>query len=221
MENNYLIMSGDTVTAIWKNGKLFIINEQLLPLYLKYVHNADMWLETRAIDSQRANSKLLKQVLQLKETDDINTVSYVNAATVTDNYWIKPLGSKLTYADIRFSDDCFSDLALKGDCSSFNDAVNSKSYRTPELTNTGSFEKCWKLTGGKWWMIKRANQNELFSELFIYHFGTELGLNMAFYNKSGEDIKTLDFTDGAAVNLEPAFSFLGITKNMKTHTVSL
>lgn len=208
MERNYLIMSGDTITAKWENRKLSVINEKLLPLYLKRVHDADMWLETRAIDSHRANSRLLKKALRLKEKDDINTVIHVNAATITDNYWIKPLDSDLAYGDIRFSDDYFSDLALKGDYSSFNDAANSNSGRTPELTNIGSFEKCWKLIDGKWWMIKTANQNELFSELFIYHFGKASGLNMALYEKSGNNIRTLDFTDGASVNFEPAFSFM-------------
>lgn len=208
MGRNYWIMSGDTITAKWEDRKLSVINETLLPLYLKRVQDADLWLETRAIDSHRANSRLLKKALRLKEKDDINTVIHVNAATITDNYWIKSLDSHLTYGDIRFSDDYFSDLALKGDYTSFNDAANSESGRTPELTNIGSFEKCWKLIDGRWWMIKTANQNELFSELFIYHFGRALGLNMAIYEKSGNNIKTLDFTSGASVNFEPAFSLM-------------
>lgn len=209
MEMNYLIMSGDIVTAKWENRRLTVIDEKLLPLYLKYIQNADMWLETRAIDSHRANSRLLKKALRLKEKDDISTVIHVNAATITDNYWIKPLDSGLSYKDIRFSDDYFSELALRGDYTSFNNAANSKSAKTPELTNIGSFEKCWKLIDGKWWMIKKENNDEMFSELFIYHFGKEIGLNMAVYEKSANDIKTLDFTDGASVNFEPAFSFMG------------
>lgn len=209
MEMNYLIMSGDTVTAKWENGKLTVINDQLLPLYLRYIHNPDMWLETRAIDSHRANSRLLKKALLLKEKNDLCTVIHVNAATITDNYWIKPIDSELTYNDIRFSDDYFADLALKGDYSSFNNAANSKSDKTPELTNTGSFEKCWRLLDGKWWMFKRANNNELFSELFIFHLGKELGMKMAVYERAEQDIKTLDFTDNAYVNFEPAFAFMG------------
>jgi len=67
-----------------------------LPLYLKRVHDANAWLESRAIDSHRANSRLLKKALQLKEKDDISTVLHVNGATITDTYWIKPLDSDLT-----------------------------------------------------------------------------------------------------------------------------
>ena len=108
-----------------------------------------MWLETRAIDRHRANSRLLKKALRLAEKDDISTVIHVNGATITDNYWIRPLDSALRYEDIRFSDDYFSNLALKGTYNIFNRAANSNRSRTPELTNVGSFEKCWKLKDGK------------------------------------------------------------------------
>ena len=121
---NYYIMSGDTAVAKWENGELTVLNDTLLPLFLKRVHNAELWLETRAIDSHRANSRLLKKALRLKEKDDISTVIHVNGATITDNYWIKPLDSDLTYADVKFSDDYFARLALKGTYDSFNRAAN-------------------------------------------------------------------------------------------------
>lgn len=208
-DRSYYIMSGNTTTAKWENNRLEVYNDSLLPLYLKRVSNADMWLATRAIDSHRANSRLLKKALRLKERDDISTVLYVNAATVTDNYWIKPLDSKLTYADVRFSDDYFAGLALKGSYAGFNSAANSKRTNTPELTNTGSFEKCWRLIDGKWWMFKSANHGEQFSELFIYRLGKALGMNMALYERGDKCVKTLDFTNGASVNFEPAFTFMG------------
>lgn len=208
-KNNYEIMSGDIVVAIWQNGELIIKNEDLLPLYLKRIHNADMWLETRAIDSHRANSRLLKKALRLAEKDDISTVAHVNAATITDNYWIRPIGSDLTYNDVKFSDDYFSNLALKGNYDSFNKAANSKKSRTPELTNVGSFEKCWKLRDNKWWMYKKATHNEMFSEIFVYELGKELGFNMAIYERGSGFIKSLDFTKGASVNFEPASTFMG------------
>ena len=62
MGRNYWIMSGDTITAKWEDRKLSVINETLLPLYLKRVQDADLWLKTRAIDSHRANSRLLKKL---------------------------------------------------------------------------------------------------------------------------------------------------------------
>ena len=206
---NYEILSGNMVVAIWQDNKLTVMDETLLPLYLRKFQNADMWLETRAIDSHRANSRLLKKALRLVEKDDISTVIHVNGATITDNYWIREIGSQLTYHDVNFSDDYFSNLALKGNYDSFNRAANSKRSKTPELTNVGSFEKCWKLRDGKWWMYKKASHDEMFSELFVYELGKALGMNMALYERGEGCIKSLDFTDGASVNFEPASSFMG------------
>ena len=208
-KQNYEILSGDTLVAVWQNNTLTVQNESLLPLYLKRISNADLWLETRAIDSHRANSRLLKKALRLAEKDDISTVIHVYGATITDNYWIRPIGSAMTYNDVRFNDDYFSTLALKGTYNSFNRAANSKRSKTPELTNTGSFEKCWKLRDGKWWMYKRATHDEAFSELFICELGRALGMNMATYERGDGCVKSLDFTDGASVNFEPASAFMG------------
>ncbi|MBO5933877.1 MAG: hypothetical protein J6Q94_00145 [Clostridia bacterium] len=207
-KKNYEILSGNTVVAVWQDGNLEVINKDLLPLFLKRISDADMWLETRAIDSHRANSRLLKKALRLAEKDDISTVAHVNAATITDNYWIRPVGSDLTFDDVRFTDDYFSNLALKGTYDSFNKAATSKKSRTPELTNVGSFEKCWKIRDGKWWMFKKATHSEMFSELFVYELGLVLGFNMAVYERGDGCIKSLDFTDGASVNFEPASTFM-------------
>ena len=206
---SYEILSGDTLVAVWQDNKLTVVNEVLLPLYLKKIQNADLWLEMRAIDSHRANSRLLKKALRLVEKDDISTVVHVNGATITDNYWIRESGSNLTYNDVKFSDDYFSNLALKGNYDSFNKAANSKRSKTPELTNVGSFEKCWKLRDGKWWMYKKATHEELFSELFVYELGKALGMNMAIYERGDGCIKSLDFTEAASFNFEPASTFMG------------
>lgn len=208
-KNIFEILSGDTVVAVWKNGKLTVKNEALLPLYLKRVKNAELWLETRAIDSHRANSRLLKKALRLAEKDDVSTVIHVNGATITDNYWIRPIGSDLIYDDVKFTDDYFSNLALKGNYNSFNRAANCRRSKTPELTNVGSFEKCWKLRDGRWWMYKKATHDEIFSELFVYELGSALGMNMAVYERGDKCIKSLDFTNSASLNFEPASSFMG------------
>ncbi len=204
-----LIMNCDTVVGEWKNNELHITNDDRIPLYLRNTHNVEAWLESRAIDSHRANSRLLKKALRLTEKDDIGTVISVHAVSITDTYWAKPLDSTLTYDDVKFDNDYFSNLALKGNYDSFNRAVNSKNNKTPELTNIGSFEKCWKLINSEWWMYKKADHNELFSELCTYELGCALGMNMAEYKKGDKCIKTKDFTNNASVNFEPAHSFMG------------
>ena len=205
---NFYIMSKDIAVSKWQDNSLEIINEKLLPLYFRYSHDVFKWIKSRAIDSKRPNSRLLKKALRMTAKDDISTVLSVNAATITDNYWIKPLDSDLTYEDVRFDNDYFANLALAGNYDSFNRVANSKTSKTPELTNIGSFEKCWKLRKGQWWMHKKANHDEMFSELFIYKLGVELGFKMAEYERGNSIIKTKDFTDNALVNFEPAFNIL-------------
>ncbi|GHV25570.1 hypothetical protein FACS189465_3500 [Clostridia bacterium] len=207
---NILIMNDNNIVAVYENNNLEIIDSQRLPIYLLRTCNVENWLSMRAVDKHRANSRLLKKALKLKEKDDINTVVHVNAVTITDSYWVKPIGSLFKYEDVRFDNDLFSDVALLGDYDSLNKAVNSKQNKSPELTNIGSFEKCWKLHNGKWWLYKRANQFEMYSELFAYKLGLSLGMNMAIYEKyDNACIRTRDFTDNAHVNFEPAYSFMG------------
>lgn len=202
------VMNKDIRVAVYKNDVLEILNAQLAPYYLVKTKHLESWLEHRAIDSHRVNSRLLKKALRLKEKDDFNTVISVNAVTITDTYWVKEIGSSLTYEDVRFKDDFFAELALSGGYDNFNNASNSKNKRTPELTNTGSFEKCWKLINGAWFMYKTANDMQMFSELFTYKLGKKLGFNMADYQMGEGYIKTRDFTNNAGVNFEPMFDYV-------------
>ena len=199
------LMSGDTLIAVIKNSEIIDCNEALLPLYLKRTRDIESWLASRAIDSHRTNSRLLKKVLRLRTSDDAETALAVNAATITDRYWFKPEGAELCWKDVRFKENFFDKLALRGDPDSFS----RKPSRTPELTNTGSFEKCWRLIDGAWWMYKSGNQMEYFSELFICRLGEKLGLDMAHYEMDGNYIRSMDFTHGAQVNFEPVSSLMG------------
>lgn len=135
---DFYIMSKDIAVARWQDNSLEILNENLLPLHFRYAHDVFKWIKSRAIDSKRSNSRLLKKALRMTAKDDISTVLSVNAATITDNYWIKPINSNLTYADVRFDNDYCSNLALTGNYDSFNRVANSKTSKTPELTNIGN-----------------------------------------------------------------------------------
>lgn len=198
------IMSEDTVTATVKNGEITEYNEKLVPLYLKRTKDVEGWLASRAIDQHRTNSRLLKKALRLRTADDAQTALAVNAATVTDRYWFRPEGSTACYEDIRFKENYFDSLALRGD----PDGFSHKPSRTPELTNTGSFEKCWRLIDGTWWMYKSGNQNEYFSELFICRLAEKLGFPVAHYEMDNGYIRTRDFTNGARLNFEPLSSLM-------------
>lgn len=63
------LMLEDRPVAIIKNGLIIESVDALLPLYLKRTRNVEGWLASRAIDSHRVNSRLLKKALRLKAVD--------------------------------------------------------------------------------------------------------------------------------------------------------
>ncbi|MDR0914232.1 MAG: hypothetical protein LBM65_03610 [Oscillospiraceae bacterium] len=205
MQLNGKIMCEDYVVATVCNGVLNIVDEARVPLYLKRTGDAEAWLKGRAIDAHRTNSRLLKRALRLSSYDDLSAVLKVNAATVTDRYWFKPDGQTLVYYDVRFKNNEFASLALRGDPNSFNKAYSP----TPELTNVGSYEKCWLLQDNGFCMVKFGNELERFSEVFISKLGQALGLPMAHYTAQGDTVTSPDFTNGAAVNFESAAGLVG------------
>jgi len=206
-----LLLSRDTVIAKIINDTLEPVAPALLPLKLQRTGAVQAWLESRAIDAHRTHSRLLKKVLRLAQRDDLTTVLAVNAATITDAYWVKPIDdTTTTYADVRFTFNRFDELALTGNF----DSLNQKPSRTPELTNIGSYEKCWLLRGEPikyWWLKKAGLPREQFSEVLASRLGRALGLSVVNY--SGEDsfVRCRDFTDGATVNFEPAEGIVGET----------
>ncbi|MFQ8997124.1 hypothetical protein [Allofournierella massiliensis] len=140
------LMCGDTVAAHIQSHAVIPVEPNLVPLCFRHGGDIEGWLEHRAIDARRTHSRLLKKVLRLRKRDDLSTALHFNAATITDNYWVRPEGSDLVWENVRFRDNDFADLALKGTLADFS----KKPSRTPELTNTGSFEKCWRLENGEW-----------------------------------------------------------------------
>lgn len=66
---NGFLMSRDSILAEIQNGNISKIhNSTLLPIYIARTHELRHWLETRAIDAQRRNARLLKKVLCLIES---------------------------------------------------------------------------------------------------------------------------------------------------------
>ena len=62
------LMSEDKVIATVKKGEIIDYDEALIPFYLKRTKYMEGWLASRAIDTHRTNSRLLKRcdfVLQI------------------------------------------------------------------------------------------------------------------------------------------------------------
>lgn len=208
------IMSGDIKVAVIENNEVRSYNS-LAPTYIKNYGNFVNWLKIRSIDTHRTNSRLLRKILRLRTAEEESISMSVYGVTITDNYWVKEKGSLLKYKDVVFKDDLFSDLALKGDTYLFSCSVPRDSL-TPELTNIGSYEKCWKYHNGMWVLYKTGTDYEKFSELFVCFLGKELGFNMADYIVKDGFILSKDFTNRSSdkvgkninMNFQPAYSYV-------------
>ena len=194
------VMSYDDVVAEFDHGNLAFIDEVRCPLMIKRTHRLEPFLKSRAIDSGRTNSRLLKKVLNIHEDEDelVSLCSY--AASISDSYWFKPKHSKLNYKDVSFNSDIFFDVSLKG----LINIYPNKIVLTPELTTNGSFEKGWKNINGEWWLYKIGTQEEKFSELFYSTLFEILGLKTAHYEIDEGYIRSKNFAIN--YNFEPMSS---------------
>ena len=211
MDFDGYLMSGDLAVAEIKRGRITPLDKDRMPLYLISYDDLDGWIDGRAIDRHRTNSRILKKVLRLTDSSDAAAVLRAHAATITDNYWLRSDAElSLTYDAIRFSEDTFAEIALTGRFSSYSKEYSDEQIRrgSPELTNIGSYEKCWRIIDGSWWLYKSESAQERFSELLISALGSRLGFSMAEYLPDGEFVKTRDFTEGR-YNFEPAKAIMG------------
>ena len=142
---------------------------------------------------------------------DLNTWLEMRAA---DNYWVRFDGEPATrWEDARLFQDNLAELALRGRPTASTQPLRCS---TPELTNTGSYEKCWKLENGRWVMHKRGTPEEIFSEAFAAELGKLLGFPMAEYWAAEDCVVTRDFTAGQ-FNLEPMAYLTGEDEDYGTN----
>lgn len=211
MEYNGYLLSGNTPVAQIRRGQIVPLDKSRMPLYLLAGGKLEDWLVSRAIDRHRPNSRILKKVLRLTDSSDSAAALRVHGATITDNYWIRSESEDaLDYEAVRFKEDTFAEIALTGSFSSYSRVYENARIAagSPELTNIGSYEKCWRIWNGGWWLYKSGTPTERFSELFIAKLGEAASLSMAAYLPEGDFVKTPDFTEGL-YNYEPAASLVG------------
>lgn len=195
-----LLMSGDRVAAKFFEGVLTYINEGICPLYIKRTGNIERFMASRCLDLSRPNARILLKFLKISNKSESLIPLYSYGACISDDYWFKPSGSKKTYKDIRFDNDLYSDVALNGLIPQFGSFASP----SPELTNIGSFEKCWKLIDGEWWMVKRGDEDQVFSELFSSKLAAKLGIPTATYEYEDGKVRTKNFA--SICNFEPAYA---------------
>ena len=194
------LMSENRIVAIFDHGKCLGLDGELAPLIVKRTRSIEQFLKLRVMDMSRTNARILMKVLGIQVQDDYKAALYSYALSVSDNYWFRPRHSKLKYQDLPFHSDALFETALEGQISLFF----NKAQLSPEITTPGSFEKGWRRIDGEWWLYKRGNPKQIFSELFCSRFASLIGVNSISYELDGPYIRSKNFSP--AFNFEPMAS---------------
>lgn len=208
--NGFLMYKDEVVAEIRKTELVKVFKKDLLPIIMlnESPGSFEVWLQTRVIDTHRTNSRQVRRRLSVKTEVPKEIVIKARSVSITDSYWLKWENENISYEEVRKSlSDGLNSIALYGN----DNDVNFKATDiTPELTNIGSFEKCWKLFNDEWYMIKKGSYKENFAEVLISNIAIELGFNAVKYEAidEGRLVKCRDFTDNAEVDFEPMYSFV-------------
>ena len=214
IKNTLELLSEDIVCAIVENGQLTITDAKHAPLFLDDFRS---WAEHRAISENRGYvARLLKTSSDISPNASAYETSLkANCACITDNYWVREVGSGLIYADVNYDayDGRMVRLALGLDTDLRN---YHPSGRNPELTNIGDSNKAWSIdNAGIRWLCKRQMLHECYNEIIASRIAKKLGINTVEYElvaKTDPDpykgqwgiVRSRDFTQNKGVNLEHA-----------------
>jgi len=139
---------------IWRTDKLVAIiqDDQVLkysedaPILIKK-GNVQDWKSIRVQDLNRPNSRALRRLLGLSTSNAQDVSPLIYYQSLSDSFWLKEKDDPVQWGDIQFTDDRFFTITLTGKGHLTNPKIFDKK-ESPEHSNTGSFEKGWKLTSG-------------------------------------------------------------------------
>ena len=128
------------------------------------------WWDHRGLPASRDQ---LDRIFQTLGVDDVNVlVEHNMGLSLTDRYWVRPVGSDLSWEDVNFFDNDFSDdlgrLTLVPSLSqaAADEAIDLMS---PNSSVGGNVPKKWMIgEGGTRWLVKAGNKNarqDVYNEL--------------------------------------------------------
>ncbi len=146
--------------------------------------NLSDWFKGRGIPSWRDKLDLLLHRLNIIAPYELLDKAF--GLSLSDQYWLKPYDSDVSYDDINFFDNDF-------DYAEFMEAslsVNSKtitretSLKTPNNTTDGMLKKAWIIENGIRYLLKGGYKNETlqpFNEALASEICKRLGFNHVEY----------------------------------------
>ena len=171
--------------------------------------NLSEWFKGRGIPSWRDKLDLLLHRLNITAPYELLDKAF--GLSLSDQYWLKPEGSDISYDDINFFDNDFDYAEFMEASLSINSKSITKeaSLKTPNNTTDGMLKKAWIIDNGTRYLLKGGYKNETiqpFNEVLASEICERLGFSHVKY--------TLDTYKDMVVSKCPCF----ITKDTELVT---
>lgn len=171
--------------------------------------NLSKWFQGRGIPSWRDKLDILLHRLNIVAPSELLGKSF--GLSLSDQYWLKPINTSISYDDINFFDNDFdyTEFLEASLSKNSNSIVNASSLNTPNNTTDGMLRKAWIIENGTRYLLKSGYKNELlqpFNEVLASEICNRLGFDHVKY--------TLDTYKDTVVSKCPCF----ITKDTELIT---
>lgn len=134
------------------------------------------WWTDRSIPASRSGVRKALETLEISSTKLLLVRCY--GLSLSDQYWICPAGSDLTWDSVNFFDNIFSDDV--GDvlfgAEKKTDGLN---FSSPDNTSDGNLKKRWKIINGKRCLVKGGSnpfRQQPFNEVIASEIMKRLGI---------------------------------------------
>ncbi len=146
--------------------------------------NLSEWFKKRGIPSWRDKLDLLLHRLNITAPYEILDKAF--GLSLSDQYWLKPYDSNISYDDINFFDNDFDYAEFMEASLSINSKPITKetSLKTPNNTTDGMLKKAWIIENGIRYLLKGGYKNEVlqpFNEVLASEICERLGFNHVEY----------------------------------------
>lgn len=108
------------------------------------------WLASRVLPLTRENAKKIYNLFGFEQQEGVHNKARIaitcRALTLQDNYWIKLVGDKVTWADVNLRhvplNEAIAQVALRGTSLSIQNK-KKEALKCPELSGQGAYAKTW------------------------------------------------------------------------------
>lgn len=149
-----------------------------------WISNIGEFVENRRVPRKREN---IAKLLEMSGCDTIyGWLSITHALSLVDTYWVKPIGSQLTWEQVSLYTHEFNEVVAK---TAFEGGLHGYNLSTtsPEYGTDGTFAKCWIRENNIIKLMKRGSTGarnaglEPYSEFYTSQIARALNLEYVDY----------------------------------------